>query len=805
MKQILTRSTLAIALGLAVLSTPTYWANAANHPYSRLATVNDIEFTVNLDWDIANPPTITGKDRKSEDLTYRLDEAYVRDVLNAVARTVFTMTEGRHRVSQFYVYSNNRYGNNVDIRIINKEGRSNASAAGFNRGGLTSNNYTIQGKNKDGSNFLESKVDLGQVIAHEMGHYFYGLYDEYAQGANNGPISSPRDSDNARNTLMHNQYDFPTLSTAEDYAREGERNTAQARVYGRADGTGGSAWEMLTRAKEADGPNAANDDAARNRIVFEAFRGLNFPTQASLTKPVLQDGQLPKIDYLNPQGPKNLIVVDTSASATNFAKIIDAAKGIVGKSSADGETTIFITNVRNNTYAASGSITNNEAGKASLLQVLNGLTATPNVASNEESLTMGIAALKTARASLNEPATVTLLASDGTTFSEQIGVNARNEKISFNVVRFPEPTETTASKSGLQVSRAPSANAMKAAGSLEALARLSGGAYNTALSGAEAAKEASRELMGNEKPIAVLETDGVESLAGGERLTTTFLIGKTTVDGDAVATWYFDPADASKLSFSLRSPSGVTYTNVNPGAVTFDSDASEGYAEFIIPASLAGREGNWTGTVLANAKTSDFVEFEALSESSTELMVEFLPATSAGAATLFAKFMGDGYPVSGANVVANIYNADTGDLVQGNLVMRDSGTNGDAKANDGVYTVNLPAALSVGNFFADVVAKTDASSSFSTNVIFARGDAPASELTGLISRTGFAEFSVAQATTPPVTPTPTPTPTPASGGGGGCTSVGYGDDASLVMLLSVALFGWMFRMRRRHRALRNTV
>lgn len=510
MKKVFTKTSLAIALGVAVLSTPTYWANAANHPYSRLVTVNDIEFTVNLDWDMANPPTISGQDRNSNDLTYKLDETYVRNVLNSVARTVYTMTEGRHRVSQFYVYSNNRYGNNVDIRIINKEGRSNANAAGFNRNGLTSNNYTIQGKTKEGKDFLESEVDLGQVIAHEMGHYFYGLYDEYAQGSNTGPISAPRDSDNAKNTLMHNQYAFPTFSTPGDYAKEGERNTAQARVYGKADGTGGSAWEMLTRGKEADGPNAANDDGGRNRIVFDAFKGLNFPTQASLTKPVLADAQLPKIEYLNPQGPKNLIVVDTSASAANFSKIIEAAKGVVGKSVADGETTIFFTTLKNNTYAASASIKNDEAGKIRLLQVLNGLSATPNIASNEESLTMGIAALKATRASLNEPATVTLLASDASTFSESIGVSARNEKIAFNVVRFPEPTEATgASKSGVRVARAPSVNTMKSASSLEALARLSGGAYNTARSGAEGAKEASRELMGNEKPIALLETDGI--------------------------------------------------------------------------------------------------------------------------------------------------------------------------------------------------------------------------------------------------------------------------------------------------------
>lgn len=784
------RKALSSLLAFSLIAPAAPLAQAANHPYSQMATINNIEFTANLDWDPDSPPSVTGRTLDSGEATTTkvLDKAYIKSVLDSMAQTMFTMTEGKHRVSKIYIYKNSRYGNNVDIRLLKGQDTSSANAGGFGRNGLTSFNYAIQGPN-----LLETEKGYGQVIAHEMGHYFYGLYDEYAQG-NGTELVQPRATDNAKNTLMHDQYRFATLSTPEDYAEDGKRNTAQARVYGDNNNgmRGGSAWEVLTRDRSQDPAQAKTVDGAMNRMVFEAFKGLSFPTQASLTKPTLPANMLPEIIYLDPQGPKNVIFVDRSVNAETFAKVIESAKGVVGKAPAEGETAVFFSPLVNNNYQATGFVRNDEAGKARLIQALDGIKADPATAFSSEGLEFARQELKTARGgNLNEPATITLLAGGSTEVSADEGNKARTDKVAYNVVRFPDGGNSgQQAASGMATNNAGTVG--RAMNSLTQLAMNSGGAFNNARTSAEATKEANRELMESIMNVALVSADGVEKLSAQEKLTSPFRIAKSKIDGTVYVSWYFDPADSSRLAFSVKSPTGTTYSSAAMPAnspVQFVLDATDGFAEFVIPADLANREGEWVSEVIASAATSDVVELEVLSESVTGIEVEFMGGLNGVAPRLLATFLGDGAAIAGASIIANVFNADTGALVLENLALKDDGLGLDQRANDGQYVADLTGRLPAGNYVTEIIAKTDDKSTFSTNAIFARGTGGPAQLTGLVSRSEYTEFSVTQAMST--------TPVASNGsGGGGCAAMAGGNDVSLLILLLAGLMGLGLRARR---------
>jgi hypothetical protein len=785
----------AFVVSFALLMPSIPFVNAANHPYSQIidktnnnVKVSDLEFTVNLDWDPDVPPSISGVDKDGNTITNLvLNRSYIKNVLDTVAKTVYTMTEGRHRVSTFYVYKNSLYGNNVDIRIINKEGRSNASVSGFNRNGFTSNNYTIQGKNGDVP-LLETERDLGQVIAHELGHYFYGLYDEYREVGGKSPWAGfPRDEDTPKDTLMNDQYKFATLSTAAEYSDPEKRKTAQARVYGKSDGTGGSHWEVLTRPKSQDTDEALKQDGSINRLEFVAFKGLNFPNQASLSKPDLTNDQLPIISYINPTGIKNIILVDTTVPTNQLEKMIEAATGIIGKATNDGSTGLFRSTLQNDSFEVQGLI-NNSTGKQNLITQLNNLKAAGSGGeASADSLTAAINALGDRSTNINNPANITLLMGDNLTISEAAAKLARERKIALNIVRFTDNAPSTPESAG---------RATNVTKNLEMVAKISGGAFNSARSGAEAAKEASRELATAEQNLVLIDNDGTEPLEAGQKLTSTFRVGKTSVDGLIIVSWYFDPTDAAKLSFTLRSPSGTVYTSSFTGGTTFELAAEDGYAEFQIPTQLAGREGVWTAEVTANSSTTDYIEFESLSESTSVIEVDFQQANLQIGSKLIAAFSGNGYPISAANVIADIFNTENGEHVLKALILKDDGLGADDRANDGIYSIALSGLIPAGNYTASVVAETTSLSVFSSNVMFARGAPPTSEATGLLTRVDVSEFQVTDSDAnfkPPISNTNNQAK---SGQGGGCSSISSGNDASLILLALIATLGYFLRMRR---------
>jgi hypothetical protein len=262
------RKLVALTVISAIAAQPVEIAYAANHPFSSVKDVNIINLTANVDWDYDGPPPM----QLGSDGVLLTKEVLEKRVLREAARSIYLMTEGKHRVGNVYVYKNSHYGNNVDIMLINKSGRSNASVAKWQVAAGNSADYLSSERVDQQTNKLVTDSDnlesLGRVIAHEMGHYIYGVLDEYAEFDKNSSIfngltdedkaSFPQPGDNVRSTIMNNHDMFSRFSVAEDYPGSGGNQTAQARIYGNEANrfSGGSQWEMLVRDPQLDSKRA---------------------------------------------------------------------------------------------------------------------------------------------------------------------------------------------------------------------------------------------------------------------------------------------------------------------------------------------------------------------------------------------------------------------------------------------------------------------------------------------------------------------------------------------------------------------
>ena len=318
---------------------------------------------------------------------------------------------------------------------------------------------------------------------------------------------------------------------------------------------------------------------------------------------------------------------------------------------------------------------------------------------------------------------------------------------------------------------------------LQTLATASGGRNNTVKSANEAIKEGNAALMDAMGASEALMTADLsdDPFTSNEPLSTTFTVNNA-VDGDVVVRWYYNKADDSKLSFTCAGGSEVTRNDLSD--------------EESLATCTIKTDGSKTVMVQTNAN-ADAVEVEVVSTpqgAAVELsaMIDGGTVASGRPPVLMAKLAGS-TPITSATIKVLIFDADseseTPAIPEITLnAQNDNGTNGDNRANDGVYTLNLAGRLPAGNYFVLAEATTDGNSRFSSQgVINAAGVTPGTKLVGApILRQSEGEFTL-DSGAPGVT-----TPARASGGGGGCT-VGNGSDGGLLVLLSLAALGLIGR------------
>jgi hypothetical protein len=790
-------------------------AHAANHPLTAVVNVNIIDYVVNVDWDFDNPPT------QVNNPTQLLDRAYITSVIREAALGVFIMTEGRHRLGNIYVYSNKRFGNNVSIRLINTDGRSSADVAGFNVRNSTSFNHLSFEKT------FESPRKLGRVIAHELGHYTYGLLDEYVEAGtplNPNDPGAPSQSDNAKNTLMNDQNQFPSLSTPADYADPTRRQTAQARVFSIApDLSGGSAWETLTRTPDQDPARARAD----RRTFFEAFRGINPATLELRRSDVGFDASLNMVFAPNPMF-RDVIVVDRTLAADRFAELIQAAKAMVGQAKADTQFAIVASPAAANAALPSsvvrGYTDSTPEGKQALSAALDNLQSVPTGSAGTFDSLSAFTRAYQLLADVRKPGDLSslhLLTGIEARLPVEAATSARLARVSVH------PLGLMGSDANAGATRSTQARTQSAASksvSLADAAGMTGGSYNQAKTGAEAAKDTVRALNETHaEPFASLSADASPALGVRGIFNSSFRVAGSAIDGEVVASLFFDPRDADKLKFSLIAPSGTVYTASNAGAgIELITEPAYGETYFVIAPDAPARAGQWTVRTEASAQTVDGIGLEVSSDSLTALSGSIKGGTLSDptAITLRAK-LGAEKSIKGAVVTADIYDSE-GRLVLANVALRDDGVLPDTRAGDGQYAASLVGLLPAGEYAAVLKGVTNADSRIAELGALRQGMRDAAtpvEVIGRISEFGFTLEAgapgVMSATPSVVTPgMPGTTGTPGTGSttgsagtpaavtsssGGGCSVNPTGNDAGLALLLLTALAGGAMRRRQSRR------
>ncbi|NCC34520.1 MAG: VWA domain-containing protein, partial [Chloroflexia bacterium] len=178
----------------------------------------------------------------------------IEENLRYFADSIYEMSNGANKLRRVTIYTGGSFANQADIVWV-ANCWPNAHLSGYGTPGLRIQHCdTFQT-----ANFMNSDRGFrqgGYVLGHEMGHYFYSVYDEYrGNSPSTAWIGFPRSSDYpVNNSVMNSQWNavdgnlnWLNFSTA----LNNTGNTAQHRVYA------ASAWQTLARPLNQDPRNGA--------------------------------------------------------------------------------------------------------------------------------------------------------------------------------------------------------------------------------------------------------------------------------------------------------------------------------------------------------------------------------------------------------------------------------------------------------------------------------------------------------------------------------------------------------------------
>ncbi len=695
------KHSLAVLLGSSVALQPMA-SLAAIHQMSYIktesATLQTVDLVANVDFDFdASPATTVGGGTT-------LDRAYVTAVFASMAKSMFTMTEGRHRVGNVFVYRNNRFGNNVDMKIVAlTKGRSSAAPSGWAKRDGTSNNYIV-----DAQDNAETAVSLGQTIAHENAHYIYGVYDEYREvgkALDPNDVGAPSDVDTPLNTIMHNQMLYSWFSTPGDVA-DAAVNTAHKRAFG------GSAWETLARDGALDPATARTDQ----RTAFPVFAGFVPPTAAALTKPV--DGWDAAFKVVFVPNPSNVsyYVIARQLSADQMVGVKNAVIASLRRLTLGTSTGLGITAYPGSVVVPT-TVLDTEAKRDAAIAAVEALTvdtAAGDISTPLEEVLTNVTGLYAANTyTQGDAITINVFGNSQGAIASTVRDRIRELRIALNanLLTFDGVQPGSSAKRAVATQDlAKSAMRAKVTSgnlTLAQLAHATGGHFtdaNRASALTAAAVKAQASASGSVE--LALATKHVNSLAANAAFEVkTPVLEKT--DGKVYFSAYWaEDTDNSKLRYELTAPDGTRFVPTNALAdqtfgtgaqVRYEFDAASSTAYFEVASNYIGKNGVWTSTVVASSAVNSPIEQEISAESSLRAEIEVIldgtpdPILTVNVASNRA--------VQGAAATATIYGQDG--AVKLTKVLTDDGKGGDRKPGDGIYSASLGGLLAAGQY--DVV------------------------------------------------------------------------------------------------------
>lgn len=713
------------------------------------AVLETFDFVSNADWDYdANPPT---RSTVGPAIGQTLDRAFITAAFTQMAKSTFTMTEGRHRVGTVYVYPSSRFGNRVDIKMVSQiAGRSNATVSRYRANSGTSTNY------------LEATPEaLGKVMAHENGHYVYGLFDEYREvgkAANPNDNSDPADGDTPRDSLMNNQELFSSFSTAADNAPS-DVTTAHKRFY-----DGASAWDVLSRPLSSDTPD---QQRFGSRTPFTALAGFNPANPSALNRPITGwDGAF-KVVFVNDPLDSTSYVISRAVRADQLPAVKNAVAESIRKITLGPKAVVTVW-----TYGGNGGVPQQahraflptETERTAALAAVEAITvdATPgNLEATLSTILTEISGLYTSNGiTLGDGISINVFANAEDNISVATRDRVKELRVAINanlITNDGIQPGSSAKRAVLPAELAQKAMRAKVGSGTVTLAQLShasGGHYNDAQKAAAltagAVKSQSASVGSLEATLSVGQVDALT--AGAKFELKTPVLAKT--DGKLTFNAYWaNDSDSSKIRFELTAPDGTKYTPADPlvnqtfgasGQIKYDMDADTASATFEVASAVAGKNGVWVSTVTAIAAIGSSIEQDAIAESTLRSELEVQRDGTAN--PLLTVLVSSNRAVINAVSTALIYNSDG--VLKLTKTLLDDGKNGDARAGDGTYSVSLAGLLTAGQY--DVVVTTTQGpngSQLSTNGLTVKGvNATPEPLGGAFSRVADTLLTVAATT-----------------------------------------------------------
>lgn len=253
--------------------------------------------------------------------TTEAEKAPYERIIEYFADGVYESSNGAHKIRRVTIYTEGNLANKSDVVWI-ENCHPNAHVSG----------RSVEGQrvemcdNFSSTNFLANDQGWqggGYTLAHEWGHYYYSLWDEYRGGGSDDHIYSfPHSTDDpVPNSMMNSQWNarggnFAWLNFSTAVNNTG--NTAQHRVYG------ASGWETLARPLSED-PRDGERAALPPRIYYD-----------DLSTVAPQAGEVPAIDL--PGTARSELEIVWASRDTTFQIVIDSSGSMSGTSLANVKT-----------------------------------------------------------------------------------------------------------------------------------------------------------------------------------------------------------------------------------------------------------------------------------------------------------------------------------------------------------------------------------------------------------------------------------------------------------------------------------
>ncbi|WP_121629469.1 VWA domain-containing protein [Tropicibacter alexandrii] len=594
------------------------------------------------------------------------DQRKYEEKIREFADAVFQSTNGAHKIGRVTIFRNQDQFNNADVQWHHDCGSSGPStwinSFGNSRQIRMCNIWT-------GSSTMDTAKGGGFTLAHEWGHYAYGLFDEYASNCGQNPESScsifkPRSTDVEPNpSIMNDQWlaaratganlDALEFSTddVEPYATQadGDDKNAQARVYGEP------GWDTLVRDPATD-PRHSFMSPARTR-----YTTLAAPAGPDFTQ---NDDESTARSELNIIWAGNRVVelmIDTSGSmgGTPIANARTAGSLLVGQL-VPGVNAVGVgrfTGSASQVFAIQDIPDPDTGVRAAAQAVINGLSSGGST-DIEEAALLALSEV-TAFQGGTRPAVVYLL-TDGQSFVNQATVINAYTAAKVPLVTFGfGPNVDTAL--------------------LQNLANSTGGRYffsPTALSDIQQAFVAANAAFSS----AVVVNSSAALASASSTEVRDILLDSTLADAAIVVTY---PGPQADIDLRLLDSSGA-----DTGAVFTCSGSGDVSCEAVVDVQTLGA-GTYGVEIVNNAAGDKDVSILISGNPTGEnfdIAVEFDNANYPSDFTIRA-LVRKGAPLTGLNVVATVTKPDNS-VVE--LTLLDDGLGADADADDGVYSISVP-------------------------------------------------------------------------------------------------------------------